>query len=52
MPLVSIIIPTHNRRDSVLRALTAVAQQTYPQDQIEAIVVADGCVDDTVPFLR
>lgn len=52
LPLVSIIIPTHNRREAVLRALTAVANQTFPLDQLELVVVADGCVDDTVTVLR
>ena len=52
LPLISIIIPTHNRRDSVLRALTAVVNQTVPLEQVEVVVVADGCVDDTAVVLR
>ena len=48
----SLIIPTHNRRDAILRALTAVANQTVPLDNLEVVVVADGCVDDTAVTLR
>jgi glycosyltransferase involved in cell wall biosynthesis len=44
---VSIIIPTHNRRDAVIRTLRALATQTYPPAATEIIVVADGCSDDT-----
>ena len=46
---VSIVIPTHNRRDAVVRALRALGTQTYPREATEVIVVADGCSDDTVP---
>ena len=50
--LASLIIPTHNRRDAILRALTAVSTQTFPLDQLEVVVVADGCVDDTAVTLN
>ncbi len=44
---ISIVIPTHNRRASVQRALHALSRQCYPLDAIEVLVVADGCTDDT-----
>jgi glycosyltransferase involved in cell wall biosynthesis len=49
-PLVSIVIPTFNRRDKVLRALESVANQSYPH--LEAIVVDDASTDDTVEALE
>ncbi|MCA9922971.1 MAG: glycosyltransferase family 2 protein, partial [Anaerolineales bacterium] len=52
MTAVSIIIPTHNRRARVVQTLQAITQQTISMQQLEVIVVADGCVDDTVPYLR
>ncbi|MCP5101312.1 MAG: glycosyltransferase, partial [Chloroflexi bacterium] len=52
MTAVSIIIPTHNRRDRIIQTLAAFAQQTYPLSQIELVVVADGCKDDTVAALN
>ncbi|MBW4523138.1 MAG: glycosyltransferase [Scytolyngbya sp. HA4215-MV1] len=52
MPTVSIIIPTHNRSAALARTLTALSQQTYPIEQMEVVIVADGCSDDTVEMLH
>lgn len=46
-PRVSIVIPTHNRREFVQRALAALAAQTYPLGMVEVLIVADGCADGT-----
>jgi glycosyltransferase involved in cell wall biosynthesis len=46
--MLSIIVPTHQRRDLVLRLLKALAQQDLPAGPVEVIVVADGCSDGTV----
>ena len=51
-PTVSIIIPTHNRSSSLRRGLDALHSQTYPLDEIEVIVVADSCIDDTLAMLQ
>lgn len=48
-PLVSVIIPTYNRMDSVRRALRSVQAQTWPE--LEIIVVDDGSTDRTVETL-
>ena len=47
--LVSIYIPTHNRRALREEAVTSVVQQTY--SDIEIIVSDDGSVDDTQEYL-
>jgi glycosyltransferase involved in cell wall biosynthesis len=47
MPDVSIVIPAHNALPELSRALESVAQQTYPRQRIEAIVVDDGSSDGT-----
>jgi GT2 family glycosyltransferase len=58
-PLVSILIPTHQRRGSLSCALKALATQSAPSDTYEVIVSIDGSTDGTremlaelsVPFL-
>ncbi len=49
---VSVIVPTHDRCDSLLRLLRALACQQAVGGPYEAIVVADGCSDLTVPRVR
>lgn len=49
-PLVSVVIPTHNRRDLVCEAIDSALSQTYPA--VEVIVVDDASTDDTVAHLR
>lgn len=49
-PLVSIIIPTHNRSNLLQRAVNSALNQTY--DNIEVIVVDDGSKDDTQTILK
>ncbi len=53
----SLIVPTHNRRASVMRLLERVRAQVTGEgsvsaDRIEVIVVADGCTDDTAGQLQ
>lgn len=47
-PAVSVVIPTHNRRDSLLRLLRALAGGTLPPASFEVIICADGCTDGTM----
>jgi glycosyltransferase involved in cell wall biosynthesis len=46
-PLVSIVVPTHNRGPRLGACLDALGRQRWPSDGLEVIVVADGCTDDT-----
>jgi GT2 family glycosyltransferase len=50
-PVVSVLIPTHQRRQAVRRALLALAEQTDPTGSYEAIVSIDGSSDGTEEML-
>ena len=49
-PLVSVIIPTHNRAEIVTRAIASVQSQTYQHWEI--IIVDDASQDNTVEIIQ
>lgn len=49
-PLISVIIPTYNRADTLAEAICSVLSQTY--DNIELIIVDDGSTDGTDEVLE
>lgn len=49
-PLVSIIIPTYNRADTLPRAIDSVLGQSY--DNLELIIVDDGSTDNTKEVVK
>lgn len=51
-PAVSIVIPTHNRREALLTTLAALCDVEYPTAPWEVIVVDDGSSDGTDLALR
>ncbi len=50
--MVSIIIPTCDRKDSLKGALDSIAGSNYPRDRYEVLVVDDGSVDGTDRLVR
>ncbi len=50
MPKVSVIIPTYNRRDVIMKTVESVLSQT--EQDLEVIVVDDGSVDDTQSIIK
>ena len=51
-PLVTVVVPTYNRRESLLRMLQSLSEQTYSPDGFEVVVVDDGSSDGTAERLR
>lgn len=51
-PLVSIVIPTHNRREKLLRLIDSIKNSDYPQNSLEIIVVDDASTDKTFETLK
>jgi GT2 family glycosyltransferase len=52
MLLVSVIIPTHNRKFTLQRTLDALAGQTLSPRDMEVLVVSDGCTDGTAEMVH
>ena len=46
-PLVSIVIPTHNRKEKAIRLLNSIQKSKYPKEKLEVIVVDDASTDGT-----
>jgi len=51
-PLISVVIPTYQRRASVLRALESLGNQTVSSDQYQVVVAVDGSTDGTTESVR
>lgn len=51
-PLVSIVIPTYNRKEKATRLLTSILKSRYPKNNLEVIVVDDASTDGTFEELK
>jgi len=51
-PMVSVVIPTYNRKDLLKECLDSLFNQTYPKERYEIIVVNDGSTDGTEEVLK
>ena len=47
-PELSVVVPTHDRRDLLVRLLESLGRQTTPPDRFEVVVVVDGSTDGTL----
>lgn len=50
--IASVVVPTYNRCDRLRRVIGALAEQTFPRDSFEVIVVSDGSTDGTEDYLH
>lgn len=50
-PVLSIIVPTHNRSAMLMKSLAALSRQSWPATEFEVVVVADACHDDTAEMV-
>jgi GT2 family glycosyltransferase len=51
-PLVSIIIPTYDRKQELTRLIESIKQSDYPKESVEIIVVDDACTDGTFDAIK
>ena len=51
-PLVSIVIPTRNRKNKLIRLLASIMRSSYPADRLEVIVIDDASTDGTYHVVR
>jgi glycosyltransferase involved in cell wall biosynthesis len=49
MPRFSIVVPTYNRRDTILRSINSILRQSF--GDFEVLVTDDGSTDDTASLL-
>lgn len=49
---ISLIIPTYNRVNELIRTLKALEEQTLPKQQFEVIIIDDGSTDNTADSVK
>ena len=47
-PSVTVIVPAHNESGFIEGKIANIAALRYPRDRLKAVIVCDGCTDDTV----
>lgn len=51
-PLVSIVIPTHNRKEKLEHLIRSILKSDYPKNKLEIIVVDDASTDGTHEHIK
>jgi len=51
-PLVSIVVPTYNRREKLARLMRSILENDYPKDKLEIIVIDDASSDGTYENIK
>ena len=47
MPKITVVIPAYNIETLLEKCVISVAEQDYPKDKLEVIIVDDGSTDST-----
>ncbi len=50
--LISVVIPTYNRGEAILKTIESALHQDLPSDQFEIIIIDDGSTDNTWQILQ
>ena len=48
----SIVIPSHNRKEQLSRALEHLSALNYPAELLEVVIMLDGCTDGSAQMLE
>lgn len=51
-PFISVLVPARNEADNILPTLQSLAEQTYPPDRFEVLIIDDHSTDDTGGVVR
>ena len=51
-PVLSVVIPTYGKADTLPRVVRHLESQTLPREQFEVVVIDDGSPDDTATRLE
>lgn len=51
-PVVSVVIPTHNRKEKLLRLIKSILESDYLKEKLEIIVVDDASTDGTHEYMN
>ena len=51
-PYISVVIPAYNERDYLEISLSSLANQSYPKNQYEIIVVDNNSSDDSCAMMK
>ncbi len=51
-PVVSVVIPTYNRKRKLARLIRSILESNYPRDRLEIIVVDDASTDGTHEYIK
>ncbi|MCM8770300.1 MAG: glycosyltransferase [Candidatus Omnitrophica bacterium] len=52
LPLVSVVIPTHNRKEKLIRLIDSIIASDYPMEKIEIVVIDDASTDGTYEAVK